>query len=113
MLPKENRLRDRGDFGKVYKNGKFFSLNDLTLRFTPNDLPLSRIGFSVSKSLFKKAVDRNRVRRLLREAARKKITAIRPGFDLVISYGSKIKNPALTSILETLEHILKRCHLLT
>jgi len=112
MLPSENRLKDRRDFGKVYEKGLFFSLSGLTVRLVPNTLAITRIGFSISKSFSKKAVERNRIRRLLREACRLKMPSIRPGFDIVISYGSKIKNPTLAELSRSLDHLLQKGRLL-
>jgi len=112
MLPIENRLKDRRDFGNVYENGRFFSFNGITVRFVANNLPVCRVGFSVGKNFSKSAVARNRVRRLLREAIRLQLATLLPGFDLVISYGLKIKNPLLNELTGSLGQIFEKCHLI-
>jgi ribonuclease P protein component len=113
MLPIENRLKDRRDFSSVYENGKFFSFNGVAVRFVATNLPVCRVGFSVGKNFSKSAVVRNRIRRLLRELFRLRIAHLKPGFDIVVSYGSKMKNPKIVELSQTMDHILERCHLLT
>lgn len=85
MLPKIYRLTNRTDFTNVYKNGKFFYSSALVISIIPNGLTVTRIGFSVGKSFSKKATDRNRAKRIMREAVRMHIALIRDGFDVVIS----------------------------
>jgi len=113
MLPKKNKLTAQDDFGKVYDKGMLFSLHGITVRFIPNALSVSRVGFSIGKNFSKKAVTRNRVRRLLREYFHLEISRIKPGFDIVVAYGSKIKDPKLAEISQTLDAILKKCHLIS
>lgn len=111
MLPIENRLKDRRDFAQVYEKGNFVSAAGLTIRFVPNALPVSRLGFPVGKNFSKSAVVRNRIRRRLRAASRAQLPKIFPGFDLVISYAAKDKNPGLAEISAKLEKLLLRAHL--
>jgi ribonuclease P protein component len=49
----------------------------------PNDRGHARLGMIVSKRLFSRAVDRNRIRRLIREAFRLSAPAL-PALDLVV-----------------------------
>lgn len=58
--------------------GRCFTL--LTLR---NDLPFSRFGVTVSKKIGK-AVDRNRIKRKIREIQRLGRHGILPGYDIVV-----------------------------
>jgi ribonuclease P protein component len=51
----------------------------------PNDGQLPRLGLSVSKRALKRAVERNRVRRLLREAFRLECAALPAGFDVILA----------------------------
>ena len=83
MLPRENRLVRKPDFEKVKEKGKKFQSNLFGLLVFPNEEEISRFGFVISKKLSKRAVKRNRVKRILREQVRMILFKIIPGFDVV------------------------------
>ena len=72
-FPKSRRLLRHSDFERVYKQGRRHFAPHLTvfylLRETEQDLDGLRIGFTVGKVLGG-AVQRNRIKRRLREAVR-------------------------------------------
>lgn len=70
---REEKLKSKKIIEQVFKEGKSFSKNGFTLVYLP--IPLTsfypaQAGFTVSKAYFKRAVDRNRIKRLMREAYR-------------------------------------------
>jgi ribonuclease P protein component len=84
MLPFQNRLTKKTDFQKVYASRESFFAPGLTLKFIANDLTVTRVGFSVEKKWFKKAVERNWAKRKLRESTRPLLKKIKSGLDIVI-----------------------------
>lgn len=82
--PKKERLIKTSDFAKVYRSGSSFSADSFVLKILPNGINLNRIGFSISSRSIKKAVCRNRVRRLFREVFRKNKKALKNGFDMTL-----------------------------
>ena len=63
MLPKKNRA-DKKAVAEVFKEGKFLNSGNLTFKFVPNSgLALPRISVIVPKTISKKAVERNFLRR--------------------------------------------------
>lgn len=72
MLPKEYRLKKKSAFNATYKTGKVFHKGGITVFCGKNkttDFP-TKVGFVVSKKIHKRAVKRNRIRRLMRESLR-------------------------------------------
>ena len=72
MLPNEYRLRKRSAFNATYKSGKSFHKDGITMfvgKEKNNEYP-TKFGFVVSKKIHKRAVKRNRIRRLMRESCR-------------------------------------------
>src|ERR1043165_2837538 len=78
-FPKTERLKSRKQIENLFAQGKSFSVFPIrvTYQFFPaeenNGL---QIGVTASKRYFKKAVERNRIKRLLREAYRLQKEAI-------------------------------------
>jgi len=81
---REHLLKSR-DFIKVYKNGRAFRSEWLTVYCMRNGSGVTRLGFSISSSIVKLAARRNRIRRISREIFRKRKKGFVRGFDLVIS----------------------------
>ena len=72
MLPKEYRLKRRNAFNATYRTGVSFHKDGITVfcgRKKKEDYP-TKIGFVVSKKIHKRAVKRNRIKRLMRESVR-------------------------------------------
>lgn len=69
-LPKENRLRKPKEFRRVYENGMRIEGRFMTVFIVPSETSFQRLGITASKKAIGKAVQRNRAKRLLREAFR-------------------------------------------
>lgn len=91
MLKKDFRITENKDFQIVLKNGRFIHTGNFLLKYIKNNLINSRFGFVVSTKTFKRAVDRNLVKRRLRETIRLNLDSIKEGYDVVFI----IKKPAL------------------
>jgi len=69
-FPASQRLKLKNDFENVFKSGKKLMTTDITLWYNPvGKIKKCRLGIIVSKRLGQ-AVERNRVKRLIRETFR-------------------------------------------
>ncbi|MFP4091268.1 MAG: ribonuclease P protein component [Cyclobacteriaceae bacterium] len=70
-LSKHERLHSKKLIGQLFKEGKSISLYPIRLVYLPQQAVSShQVLFSVSRRHYKKAVDRNRLKRQMREAYR-------------------------------------------
>ena len=111
-MKRHYRLRRNNDFLQVRRFGKTYASPLMVLAFVRNELDHSRFGFVVSKRLGK-AVQRNKIKRRMREATRLLIPSIKPGFDLVFIARRPIAQAAYEEIERGLEHLLMKADLLT
>jgi ribonuclease P protein component len=75
-LPKNERLTSKKLIEDLFKNGSSCYLHPFRLLYLNNknekqNLPFPQVLFSIPKRNFKKAVDRNRIKRQIREIYRK------------------------------------------
>ena len=72
MLPKQYRLKNRSAFKATYKVKNSSHKGGVTLfaGILKKEEALTKVGFVVSKKVHKRAVKRNRLRRLMRESYR-------------------------------------------
>lgn len=69
---KEEKLKSRKAIEQLFRHGKAFSNFPFKILWKFNETVSSELqtGFTVSSKQFKKAVDRNRIKRLMRESYR-------------------------------------------
>jgi len=81
MLPRDQRLRAREDFQRVYRSGRGWAHPLMVLHVVQRPAG-KRAGFSISKKVGN-AVVRNRLRRRLREIVRSHVPGWKEGLDAV------------------------------
>lgn len=69
--PREEKLKQKKDISLLFEKGKWQTCGHLRIiSYSTEEISQHKVGVSVSKRYFKKAVERNRIKRLLRESYR-------------------------------------------
>jgi ribonuclease P protein component len=82
-LSRSDRLRGAAAFARVFHNGRRLEASRIELLVAPVPEGPGRIGYVIGRKQLPRAVDRNRLRRMLREALRVR-RATTQGFDIVL-----------------------------
>lgn len=107
MLPKNKRLNLKKDFKRV-ASGKKLENNLVKLFIKPGDLLYSRIGIAVSKTVFKKAVDRNRARRLLSKGFENLYDRFPDGINIIALPKKEMVECSSDQVTRSLEELFKK-----
>lgn len=107
MLQREHRLTDKRDFQRIFHHGQSFANRYLVMYYlkTRTNEPF-RVGFSVSKKVGK-AVVRNRVKRLLREAFRLEKERVKEPMDFVVIARPSAAELEFAEIRQNVQHLLR------
>ena len=98
------RLSRERDIRRVLKRGSRARGRDLVLVACQNDLEHSRLGISFGRRIYRRAVDRNRQRRIVKEAFRLTRSELPLGFDFLV-LGAR---PSIVLKLEPTQRELQR-----
>lgn len=110
-LKKKYRLSDEERFKSVRREGQSWATRLAVLCAQRNDLEHNRYGFAVSRRIGK-AVVRNRVKRLLREAVRLRHDDLSQGWDLVFIARQPIRKADFHTVDDAVAQLLRRASLL-
>ncbi|MGE5617748.1 MAG: ribonuclease P protein component [Sphingomonadaceae bacterium] len=110
-MQRRHRLKKSAEFQRVRALRQSWAHPLLVLYVAPNGLELTRIGISTSKRIGK-AVTRNRVKRLIREATRSYLPSLPPGRDLVFVARPASAEAGFDQINRAVEILLRRARLL-
>jgi ribonuclease P protein component len=106
-MPALPTLRRRADFEAIGRQGTARSTPLLVLRWMRTDRSETRIGMSTPRTLGG-AVQRNRVRRRLRELIRERLGRIGPGWDLLLIARPAAANASYAELGAAIDALLRR-----
>ncbi len=108
---KKERLLKRKDFVNLNKRGMRINTENFLITFGKNDMQITRLGVSVSRKI-KKAVRRNRIKRLIREFFRLNKRHIPKGYDILITAKTDLSSFKLKDVEKELKEVLiEKAHL--
>ncbi len=106
-LPRTARLLKAGDFAALRGKSRRISARHFLAEFSPNDQPTCRLGQAVSRRVSKRAVDRNRIKRLVRESYRH-VRSELPNVDILLIARSSAVNTAASDLRGDLADLWKK-----
>lgn len=111
MLAKEKRLNLKKDF-KWVASGSRLESGLVKLFYKPNSKDITLIGIATSSKTFKKAVLRNRARRLISSGFESLYDKLKIGISIVVLPKEEVLNYSSEDITQDLEQLLKKAGLL-
>ncbi len=92
---------------KILNSGKVIKKNNFILIYKKNNLEFPRFAFIASKKFSKRAVDRNRAKRLLKEAVRKRLDKLSKfHYDFIFIAKKNILGKKLNDVLNEIDDII-------
>jgi len=101
-FPRHVRLLKPDEFSRVFKNPVRSSDRFFTILAVSSETTHARLGLAISKKNAKRAVDRNRIKRLIRESFRLTQLSL-PAIDLVVMAKPVTKSADNQQIFHALE----------
>ena len=101
-FPRELRLLSAKSYQQVFAGSSRFGNRYITILAADNNLPQARLGMAISKKCAKRAVDRNRLKRLVRESFRHNQTTL-PCVDLVVMFRPTVLDLDKASVTQQIE----------
>lgn len=109
MLASKNRLKKKINFARIEIDGKMIQSKSFGMGiYNRKDDDPTRFGFIISTKISKKAVVRNKIKRIMAEVIRKNIINLKNGYDvlfLIKHHAAKITKVELEE--ETYAAIIK------
>ena len=102
-----NTLKLNKDFKRLYYRGKCVPCHNIVVYAQKNRLEKNRVGLTCGKSVGG-AVQRNRGKRLMREAFRALAPRINGSFDFVIVARSRISEKKCDEVLRDMKYAFKK-----
>ena len=103
----EFRLHKTDEFSSVFAFRRSIKGRYFILSYLPNTHPYARLGVVVAKKLAKRAVERNRVKRQVREFYRLNRETI-PSVDIILRLNARIDEVPNETLREDLQNICRR-----
>jgi len=102
-FPRSARVRAKPDFDRIFQHGRRTALPVLALHWLSGDVP-ARLGLAVSRKVDKKAVGRNRIKRVLRDTFRHLRGQLAAGDFVVVARppAGQASNPELVAAFQGL-----------
>lgn len=111
-FPPRRRLRRKVDFDTAYAEGRRFGDGFFGIVARANGTAEPRLGLAVATKVAGSSVERNRIRRLIRESFRLRQRQL-PALDIVVSARARARsarNAELTASLDTLwDRVTEQC----
>lgn len=105
-FPRSARVRTRAEYSSVFNGARRVSDPLMTLHWLKGDMP-ARLGLAVSRKVDTRAVGRNRIKRVLRNATRHLRPWMAAG-DYVVVARSAAKTASNEQINDAFERLLRR-----
>ncbi|MEP6871610.1 MAG: ribonuclease P protein component [Anaerolineaceae bacterium] len=109
-MERARRLRKGTEFDTAYSKGTVVGSSLFAIRYVHNGSTQTRWGFAVGKRIARKAVDRNRAKRRIREIARG--LSVIQGVDLIVVARTPSLVATAPELFEGLRSVLRRARLL-
>jgi len=104
---RERRLCSQGEFKKVFDARQRVGQSGLTFVYRPNELGRPRLGLAIAKKQIRRAHERNRIKRIAREAFRVRAQFL-PPVDLVLMVRTEVEQLDNCRLREDLDKMLDR-----
>jgi ribonuclease P protein component len=110
MIARTHRFHGYGSLNSVYRSGQTVRGSLLSVRYASRDPRRPyRVAVVVSRKVSKSAVTRNRIRRRVYEAVRRRGEAIAPGTDLIFTvFSDQLATQEPLKLETTLADLLKK-----
>jgi ribonuclease P protein component len=110
-MNKPETLKNSYQFNRAYKRGRFAVTRELVAYVYKNGLDFCRLGITAKKNIGK-SVDRNRLRRLVKENYRSLYTGIKNGYDIVIVIRTTDRDIEYRDIEKAMEYLFRKLKIL-
>lgn len=106
------RLHSKPEFDAVYQGGAKLSDSCFLVLYRPNSLNTARLGLSIAARAAGNAVNRNRIKRVIRDSFRLHCATF-PAVDIVVNARAGVRHADNAQLRERLarhwQNLVKRC----